>query len=257
MKNLYLAMVSLMLLVGCKSTPNTAMPTYRLNSPEVSSSPWTLNIASGIGSLSGVYLVNDSNSSKNENDSTLFIQVSVVPLEGLKIVASNASNFDDEITSITALYQFYGLNADKTVVGNFSQAMSLGYTAGFKNSSYSNLSSQSSSEFNNVKWDQDTDIIDIAWILGYRINPSLLIYGGPFFQKGKAKVKNSIEDSDENILDTSNEKHKGNLLGSNLALEYRFSFGLGLTGEVVHSKAKWSNSTITDNSLNFKIDYQF
>ncbi len=257
MKNISVAVIILSFLSGCESTPQTVMPTYRLNSPEVSSVPLAVNISSGVGSISEVNLTeSDKVSSENVNDSALFFRASIVAVEGLKIIASGAANHD-EVASVTALYQFYGLNADKTVAGNVSQALSLAYVSSSGRGSYGSLTPQVTAEDKSVNWEQDTDIIDVAWILGYRISPELLTYGGPFYQWGKAKVRNALESGSNKLESYSKEEHNGNLLGANLALEYRFNFGLGLTGEVVFSKAKWSDSTITESSFNFKIDYQF
>jgi len=47
------------------------------------------------------------------------------------------------------------------------------------------------------------------------------------------------------------------MIGANIAIEHRFSFGMGLAGELVYSKLSWKGFSETDASFNFKIDYQF
>jgi len=251
MKEISIIIIALFL-VGCESTPQTAMPTYRMNSPEVNSEPLAVNIASGIGSMSKINLTNDNNSNSDDgNEAVLFIRASVVAVDGLKLIASGASN-DGDTSSVTALYQFYGLKADQSVEGNFSQAVSLGYILSPDEGSY-----QSSAESSNTSWQQKTNIVDLAWIMGYRLTPQLLTYGGPFVQWANTKVKSSINSEEDELNRSFNKDYSGNLFGVNLALEYRFIFGLGLTGEVVLSKVNWSNSSFIDNGFNVKIDYQF
>ena len=47
------------------------------------------------------------------------------------------------------------------------------------------------------------------------------------------------------------------MIGANIAIEHRFSFGMGLAGEIVYSQLGWAGYSQTDTSFNFKIDYQF
>jgi len=252
MKIINFAVVIVLFLAGCQSTPKTSMPTYRMNSPEVSSTPLTVNFSTGIASATEVSLT-DEDSSADSSETELFVRASIVAIDGLKIIASSADN-GDSTGSVTALYQFSGLKREQADAGNFSQAFSLGYVFSSGNGSYLSLTN----EQNN--WQQDTGLIDLAWILGYRITPQLITYGGPFVQWGKAEVVNSINITDTTPLEQnslSDDDYNGHLLGMNLAVEYRFNFGLGLTGEFVASQSKWKNSSVTDNGINIKIDYQF
>jgi hypothetical protein len=250
--------ITLLFLAGCQSTPQTTMPTYRLNSPEVNSTALKIKIGGGTGNESSINLntykegdLVDINSN-TVNNLTPFAQVSIVAVKGLKFVVS-----DDTGLGIKALYQFYGLNADNTVEGNFSQALSLGYLTNDDQGDY-DLDYDSLYPYYDSHWKQKTKIIDFAWISGYRINADFLIYGGPFFQRGKSKVTETLS-ALTNEVDkiVSKKQHKGNLYGANIAFEYRLNFGLGFTGEVVYSKAEWSKSTINGASFNFKVDYQF
>jgi len=248
--------ITLLFLAGCESTPKTTMPTYRLHNPEVNST-FSASIATGIGSVSTVAINGNQKTNSNEDnesDTDLFIKASIVAIEGLKVSFFGDIGGSDN-GGIMALYQFYGLNADKSVEGNVSQAFSLGY---INNDGIGFYDLPSSSPYTRSNWEQDTKIIDFAWVSGYRINPDLIVYGGPFFQWGKSNVMEVLSSSSETIEDlVSNQNNKGNLYGANIALEYRFKSGLGLTGEVVYSKAEWSKSTVDDASLNFKVDYQF
>ena len=76
----------------------------------------------------------------------------------------------------------------------------------------------------------DTDVCDIAWIEGYKFTQRAIIYGGPFYQWGQLDGYRTITDAATEALNSNRY-----MLGANIAIEHRFSFGMGLGGEIVYS----------------------
>ena len=108
------------------------------------------------------------------------------------------------------------------------------------------------SEESASNWDHDTSIYDGAWVLGYKLTEYNIIYGGPFYQWGSLNGYKSITDVSEESIDSN-----GYMMGANIAIEHRFSFGLGLTGEVIYSTLRWNEFQENSTWFNVKMDYQF
>jgi len=230
-------------LSGCNSTPKASMSTLRLNNPEVNSKPLKVNLAVGHGSRSEIYLEDENTDS---DDINVFARASVSISNGWQVSIQDES---DEAYSVAVQYQFYGDNADKADRGNFSQAIRLGYEG-----KVSGRGDKDTNLENNTYWEHKTNIFDISWILGYRFNKNLIMYGGPFYYNGSLKGQYKPELEQSQIIELDED---GKQYGANVAIEYRFNNGIGLSGEFIVTEASWGDYSHGSSNANFKFDYQF
>lgn len=230
------------------------MSTTRFDNPEVSSEPLTVNLALGFGGRTE--LVIDEKNIGDDDSGTqaiAFAQGSITAAKGLEI---SVRGNDESATRVGIKYQFYGAHTEQAVTGDISQAFTLGFEKNTTSSAGNYYQSCESFSCEPVydygSWEHDTNVYDIAWIIGYRLTERNILYGGPFYQWGQLKGYKTTFNNASLPL-----KSDGDMIGTNIAIEHRFSFGLGLAGEVVYSKLNWGNFSETDTTLNFKIDYQF
>jgi len=241
------------LLSACSTNPVTvSMSTTRFDNPEVSSAPFKLNLALGHGGRT--YLtVEDYPYNDDGTEIYGFARGNITAAKGLEI---SVRSDDDSATRLGVKYQFYGAHTEQSTIGNLSQAFTLGYernTTTGQDYFYSNCdTSYCEPVYELGVWQHDTDIYDVAWVVGYRFAERDIIYGGPFYQWGELQGYKAIPNTATEAL-----KSDGDMIGANIAIEHRFSFGMGLAGELVYSKLSWGSYSQTDTSFNFKIDYQF
>jgi hypothetical protein len=253
---LFISLLLFTFLSACSSSPITvSMSTTRFDNPEVSSEPLTVNLALGHGGRTTLAI--EGNSDYIDGTEIYgFARGNITAAKGLEI---SVRSDDDSATHIGLKYQFYGAHTEQSTKGNFSQALTLGYERNNTSKQYSTynhnwscdeLSCDDTSTTNS--WEHDTNVYDIAWVVGYRFAKRDIIYGGPFYQWGQLEGYKAIANTS-----TEDLKSNGYMLGANIAIEHRFSFGMGLAGEVVYSNLDWGNYSQSDTSFNFKIDYQF
>ncbi len=249
---LYLVLISTILFTGCANLapPKVYFNAYRLENPEVVSKPFKVNIATGVVATNQLTVPDTYEgaqetdiANEDEVDTSFLGELGMTLGKGIQLSLSG----NESVSRYSAKYQFYGNNADLATQGNFSQAISLGYSD----------SKKSNEEFSQdyFAWEMSTHTVDIAWILGYRMTHNFMVYGGPFYGYGVAKgtrYKDSAEF--KKALDLS-----GRMTGANLAFEYRFDRGLALSLEALTYNNRWKGGkyNLSDSVLNFKIDYQF
>ncbi|MCP4992152.1 MAG: hypothetical protein GY928_40720 [Colwellia sp.] len=241
------------LLSACSSNPVTvSMSTTRFDNPEVSSEPLKVNLTLGHGGRT-ILTVEDDPYNYDGTEVYGFARGNITAAKGLEI---SVRSDEDSATRVGLKYQFHGEHTEQSTIGNLSQAFTLGYernTTSEQSSFYSNCDTLSCEPIYELGiWEHDTDVYDIAWVVGYRFAARDIIYGGPFYQWGTLKGYKNIPNTSTEQLESD-----GNMIGVNIAIEHRFSFGMGLAGEIVYSKLNWENYGQTDASFNFKIDYQF
>ena len=87
---------------------------------------------------------------------------------------------------------------------------------------------------------------DVALILGYRANESLLFFGGPFYTKynAKASIHQSAVPSTSSPAADYDISEAGINSGANIAAKFNFGSGdrYALTIEEVYSNLKWNDS---------------
>ena len=244
------------LLSACSSNPVTvSMSTTRFDNPEVSSEPLKVNLAVGHGGRTTLTI--EENSYNYDGTEVYgFASGNVTAAKGLEI---SVRNDDDSATHIGIKYQFYGANTEQSSQGNISQAFTLGYERNSTSDEYYSDSYVTDCDelycgytYDTGVWEHDTNVYDIAWVVGYKFAERDIIYGGPFYQWGQLKGYKSLSNATTKEL-----KSHGYMVGANIAIEHRFSFGMGLAGEIVYSNLDWGNYNQSDTSFNFKIDYQF
>ncbi len=248
-----LSSLLLTLLSACSTNPVTvSMSSTRFDNPEVSSETFKVNLALGHGGRTTL-TVEDDPYNYDGTEIYGFARGNITAAKGLEI---SVRSDDDSATRVGLKYQFYGENTEQSTIGNLSQAFALGYernTTTEQNYFYSNCDIIDCEPVYELgMWEHDTDIYDIAWIVGYRFAERDIIYGGPFYQWGDLQGYKTIPNASTEKLESD-----GDMIGANIAIEHRFSFGMGLAGELVYSKLNWGNYSQTDTSFNFKIDYQF
>lgn len=240
-----LSIVAIVVLAGCGSTVEVSMNQSRLESPEVNAKPLTFNVSAGQNTRHQIEF--DENDSGNDNvDLSFFVKGGLTLAEGLEFYAKDSSN---SVIHLGMKYQFWGDHREHSDKGNFSQAISLGYETKFSDGGSKN---EVQSDYGDYSyWQSDTKIYDIAWILGYRFNRHFMVYGGPFYQHGKMDLSSQRES--DLVFDGSTGKQ----LGVSLATEFRFMFGLSITGELAYTDTKWANFKESAPSYSVKLDYQF
>jgi len=246
------------LLSACSNNPVTvSMSTTRFDNPEVSSEPFKVNLALGHGGRTELAIENPSDYyDDNGTEVYGFARGNITAAKGLEI---SVRSDDDSATRVGLKYQFYGAHTEESIKGNISQAFTLGLernSTSEQGSDYRKGSCEAiyycESIYDASNWQHDTDIYDIAWVVGYRFAARDIIYGGPFYQWGDLQGYKTIANISNKTLSSD-----GDMIGANIAIEHRFSFGMGVAGELVYSKLSWGPYRETDASFNFKIDYQF
>ena len=264
------------------------MSNMRFDNPEVSSKPLKVNLATGFSSRTILEIesrtANDLSTDDDGTEINDYVRGSITAAEGIEISITRDS---DQATHLGVKYQFYGEHSDKSNKGNFSQAITLGYEQNSSTDSYASLNSVAPTECTelictfsreeaNTYWEHDANIYDIAWVLGYKLSEKSIIYGGPFYQWGNINgykgintqyITQEYPNSEAGEFTTQESSYSkdiqlkldssGYMLGANLAVEHRFSFGLGFAAEVVVSKMSWDKYSISDTGINLKMDYQF
>jgi len=246
------------LLSACSSNAvKVSMSNTRFDNPEVSSKPFKVNLALGHGGRT-ILAIEDTGDYSDDSRTEVygFARGNITAAKGLEI---SVRNDEDSATRIGIKYQFYGAHTEESMRGNLSQAFTLGYERNttsedfYSGGYYSDCDSlycEYVSDFGT--WEHDTDVYDIAWVVGYKFTERDIIYGGPFYQWGQLNGQKTIANTSVEQL-----KSDGDMIGANIAVEHRFSFGMGLAGELVYSKLSWGNFSETEGIFNFKIDYQF
>ncbi len=231
------------------------MSTTRFDNPEVSSEPFKVNLALGHGGRTSL-TVEDDPENYDGTETYIFARGNITAAKGLEI---SVRGDEDSATHFGLKYQFYGAHSNQSTIGNISQAFTLGYernttTEQYYSAGYYTSCDSLSCDYvaDHGVWEHDTDIFDIAWVVGYKFAERDIIYGGPFYQWGDLQGYKTIQNSSSEQLNSD-----GDMIGANIAIEHRFSFGMGLAGELVYSKLSWKGFSETDASFNFKIDYQF
>ena len=246
----------IILLSACSTNPvSVSMSTSRFDNPEVSSEPLSVNLALGSGSRTILNIETDDKNFSG-NDIYAFARGNITATKGLEI---SISSDVDSATHIGIKYQFYGAHTEQSTKGNISQAFTLGYERTETYESYYSGGDYIAGESlycNYVAesgyWQHDTDVYDIAWVVGYKLTDRDIIYGGPFYQWAQLSGYKSTANNSTEPLESD-----GYMVGANIAIEHRFSFGLGLAGEIVYGNLNWGHYSQNDTSFNFKIDYQF
>lgn len=243
--------LSITLLLGACQGYNPVILTasnHRLDNPEVNSQPFKVNIATALSSRTAL-TVEENASNDDGAKSELSQQVAMTTGKGVEVKIRADTQ---EAIHLGIKYQFYGDHAESSSTGNFSQALTLGYE--FNNDSDDSSCSTSFCDENESysNWEYDTHAYDLAWILGYKLTSYNIVYGGPFYRWISLDGYKSIAD-----LSEQNISGDGDMIGANIAIEHRFKFGLGLTGEIAYSTLRWEKYSIDDTGYHFKIDYQF
>ena len=258
-------LLSCIVLSACNSTPIVTTSATRFDNPEVSGEPLSVNVALIVGSRTELSIAQDPEKNVTE-PSFPIISGNITAGKGLEISVSK----DESATHFGVKYQFYGEHTEQSTDGNFSQAFTIGFERNGTSDnfdtpcsdlpSYSECSINSDSDVFEIintgdsvsgHWELNTNIYDIAWVLGYKFTDRDIIYGGPFYQWGDLVGYSEIGNTSKSF------NSDGYMVGTNLAIEHRFDFGMGLGAEVVFSKFNWGNDALTSSAFNFKIDWQF
>ncbi|QDP00396.1 hypothetical protein [Thalassotalea sp. PS06] len=255
----------LMLTTACLSTttPEVSMGKTRFQSPEVNSKPFDVKVNMSTATRSVVVLSDlqsdilsrgegpDENGNcfspcfrptadvnDNDGEADLRIEGSVSVGKGFEVIVSGGDS-----NKISLKYQFYGAHEDQSGTGNVSQAIAIGYES-FEDSN------------SGVNWKTETKTYDIAYIIGRRLSKRTIVYGGPFVQIADAQGDGylSFREQPDYLFSYGVDGH---MLGANLAIEQRFSSGLGWGVEGVVSKSDWGDDDYTDGAVHLRFGYQF
>ncbi|MCP4321505.1 MAG: hypothetical protein GY787_06575 [Alteromonadales bacterium] len=170
------------LLSACSSNPVTvSMSTTRFDNPEVSSEPLKVNLALGHGGRT-ILTIEDDPYNYDGTKTYVFARGNITAAKGLEI---SVRGDEDSATHFGLKYQFYGAHSDQSIIGNLSQAFTLGYernttteqdySAGY----YTDCDSLSCDYVSDHGvWEHDADIYDVAWVVGYKFAERDLFING-------------------------------------------------------------------------------
>ncbi|MDK1288685.1 hypothetical protein [Pseudoalteromonas umbrosa] len=254
MKKCAAALASLAVLTGCNSTPEADTGSVRLDSPEVHSQPFNVKLAIGLDKGQPIPI---GDSPLKSNDTGLYVSGEMSLGAGF-----SAKYQTGKAVKATLKYQLSGQHAETAQAGNLSHAITIGYLSdhesGVESKEQSNLLPS-----DNRAWELDHDLIDIAWVTGYRLSEDTLLYGSVFYQTGDIDgtyYRTTYEGCNEQHAAECALSHfsdDGSAYGLSLSLEYAFTKRFLGSLEVVHSRSNWFNRNEDDTLINGNIIYQF
>ncbi|MCF6439996.1 hypothetical protein L1077_11180 [Pseudoalteromonas luteoviolacea] len=245
------ALASLFILAGCNSTPEADTGSVRLDSPEVHSEPFHFKLALG---LDKGQPIPKGDAPLGSNDTGLFINAETTLGGGF-----SAKYQIGKAIKATLKYQLFGQHAETAQTGNISHAVTLGYLTDTETGLETKYPNKYTPELDK-DWKLTQDLIDIAWITGYRLSPDALLYGSIFYQTGDidgAYYNTRCKDNYAPECAQSYFIDDGSAFGLSISLEYAFTkYFLGSI-EAVHSRSNWFNRNEDDTLVNGKLTFQF
>lgn len=264
----------LLVLSGCSvnTPPHTSLSLVRFESPELSATPLSVQLNQGLSEDRVVTLSNNQQSQVSYGCSQpdwtsadgsceheyAFLRGSLAVAKGLEVAYTKHADH-----RISVKHQFAGQHRESAAAGNWSQAVVVGYSwqqNDYDRATFDQLHSSSPDIYlTHSRWEQKTTGYDIGYVLGYRVSPRLLIYGGPYLYKGKLKGEQFLTLTENNsetelIIDLDSTGRK---LGLNLALQFNFGKYFVLQTEVVSSRLTWANVNKQANQINIMAGVQF
>lgn len=264
----------LLVLSGCSvnTPPHTSLSLVRFESPELSAKPLSVQLNQGLSEDRVVTLSNNQQSQVSYGCSQpdwtsadgsceheyAFLRGSLAVAKGLEVAYTKHADH-----RISVKHQFAGQHRESAAEGNWSQAVVVGYSwqqNDYDRATFDLLHSSSPDIYlTHSRWEQKTTGYDIGYVLGYRVSPRLLIYGGPYLYKGKLKGEQFLTLTENNsetelIIDLDSTGRK---LGLNLALQFNFGKYFVLQTEVVSSRLTWANVNKQANQINIMAGVQF
>ncbi|SEA96083.1 hypothetical protein SAMN04488051_11049 [Alkalimonas amylolytica] len=164
---------------------------------------------------------------------------------------------------VSAKYQFAGQHRETASTGNWSQALVVGYQ--WQQEDFDGAVNfwtdfpDRNQRATRSEWQQKTTGYDIGYVVGYRINPSLLIYGGPYIYKGDLKGEQmlTVQQNSENSQLNFDLNSAGRQTGANIALQFNFGQYFLLQSELVYSQLRWEDARKNATQLNLMFGVQF
>lgn len=268
-------LLSLLFLTGCSinNPPYTSMSLVRMESPELTAQPLKFEIYGGLSDERQFTLSNKAEAEVSYGCSiwsmsdaeTAQIDQCKRKQDVYRGTVSVASGWALSYTQhaqhrISLKQQFAGQSSEAAATGNWSQAWVLGYSwqqedfdgpVRFRvDEGGSNL------RVTDSNWQQKTTGFDVGYVIGYRVNPSVLVYGGPYLYKGRLKGEQilTLANSTERFLDLTSS---GQQVGANLALQFQFAQHFLLQTELVASQLRWEDARKHATQLNLMLGVQF
>ena len=267
-------LLMLLVLSGCSvnTPPHTSLSLVRFESPELSAKPLSVQLNQGL-SEDRIFTLSNNQESQvsygcSQSDWTTvdgsceqdyaFLRGSLAIATGLEVAYTKHSDH-----RISVKHQFAGQHRENAAAGNWSQAVVVGYS--WQQNDYDRetfeqrYSSSPDIYLTHSRWQQKTTGYDIGYVLGYRVSPRLLIYGGPYLYKGKLKgeqILTLMQDNSEteSIIELDSTGRK---LGLNLALQFNFGKYFVLQTEVVSSRLTWADVNKQASQINIMAGVQF
>ncbi|ALO36428.1 hypothetical protein CMT41_18025 [Colwellia sp. MT41] len=249
--NTAMTLLMVLFLAGCSNGGvYVSLSNTRLDNPEVSSKPLQVNLAWSNGNRKYLMIEKIAEGDYG-NEGTGFVRASITTIPGLALSVNDGAG---SVLHFAAKYQFYGQYSDQSKTGNISQAITLGYEKkNTKGTSTTGIQSDYGYTYDDdSSWQHNTGIYDVAWIVGYKLSPHNIIYGGPFYQWGTLKGSKNFSSGVSKNLNSN-----GSSIGANIAIEHRFTYGLGVGAELLYSSSNWAGYHSSDSAFNFKVDFQF
>lgn len=272
-------LLPVMAVTGCSvnNPPYTSMSLVRMESPELSAKPLSVQLHTGYAEERQFTLTTDAEqqvsygcsifSSSNPDSSTsnrcktrdAIYRAGLAVAPGLELGYTRHANH-----RASAKYQFAGQHRETASTGNWSQALVVGYQ--WQQQDFDGEVNFSTDEFvphftSYSEWQQKTTGYDIGYVVGYRMNPSLLVYGGPYLYKGNLKGEQILTFRD--ALGSHSEtldfdlNSSGRQAGANVALQFNFGQYFVLQTELVYSQLRWEDARKNATQANLMLGVQF
>ncbi|MBY6186927.1 hypothetical protein KUV89_09865 [Marinobacter hydrocarbonoclasticus] len=215
-----------LLLSGCAASTVMAPQHFRMDRPEVDGR--ALRPSVGLGKVNAREVTLDAGQVIEEVESDLLGRLGLSLGNGVEFGAASAGN----ASRYSLKYQFSGSYAENEALGNWPQAVSIAVE---HTNSDQFMACTFCASADQDLWQMDLALYDVAWILGHRPSAGWLIYGGPYYRFGRL---NGQWQSSEQPGASERLNGRTQIWGANLATEYRFQTGLGLTVEMVYANTR-------------------
>ncbi|MCG7546559.1 hypothetical protein [Pseudoalteromonas sp. Of7M-16] len=255
MKKCAAALASTLVLTGCFTTPpESDIGSVRFDNPEVHGQP--LNVKMAIGLDEGQPItISDASRESDDIDGYASLEVSLGGGFAAKVQTGKA-------LKTTLIYQFSGQHAESAQTGNVSHAITLAYLSDEETGKYFRAADKSYKD-DRSDWKLDHDLIDIAWVSGYRLSPEALLYGSIFYQTGEidgayySSIFTRCDGKHAPECEVGTFEDDGSAYGLSVSFEYAFTNHFLGSLELVHSRSNWFDRNEDDTLANVNLIYQF
>ena len=265
------------LLAGCKVGAPLNQSVMMSHKPTVNQSAKRVSVHAGISAYHNNMLIVDGMRTEAHNDDQLIVDrqtdiefMNMYSVYGLNLRILDNMEFILEGKDYGGKGSIkYQLPSDNMFDGNFVHAVVVGFERLQNSGTHVNeylgeLADTSDFAQQDLKFKNEVTAYEFAYVAGYKVTDSVLVYGGPFYQsaniKGYQEAEKTEFTSDSPILNNDGvfnldfvTKTKGINLGVSSGLTEQWVFSLEFQGYEMDILDEQQS----DRKLTFKVEYQF